>query len=142
MIETLIVPRLTEMTFPLILTTTSLIVNCKADTFTAHSVSRASSRGVRGASLRHSDMKDFVTSQPAAGALFTIVLGGIWAHFVCWNLQVKRLKGTLMRAARTAVSPGRPMQTAPRRLFTRRTMSRGPGRPPVTGSLLGQAPPW
>ena len=39
----------------------------------AHSASRASSLGTQQHFLTQEDMKDFVTSQPAAGALFTIV---------------------------------------------------------------------
>ena len=39
----------------------------------AHSASRASLQGTQGYFLME-DVKDFVTSQPAAGALFTIVL--------------------------------------------------------------------
>ena len=51
------------------------------------------------------DLKDFVTKQPAAGALFTIVLGEL--RFQRCDLPAKGSKGTL-RAAGTAVSPGRP----------------------------------
>ena len=43
-----------------------------------HSASRASLHSTQGYFLME-DVKDFVTSQPAAGALFTVVLGEMYA---------------------------------------------------------------
>ena len=40
------------------------------------------------------DVKDFVTSQPAAGALFTVVLGEL-CDFLALRPSGERLKGTL-----------------------------------------------
>ena len=83
-------------------------------------------------------MKDFVTSQPAAGALFTIVLSELCDFSVATS--GKRLKGRL-RAAGTAVSPGPPCArlagSLRRRWPSTRTAKRGRG-----GDHGGEAGTW
>ena len=61
------------MTFPSIMRR-SLIVNCKARFVSAQRFASLPP-GTQGCFLTQEDLKDFVASQPAAGALFTIVLG-------------------------------------------------------------------
>ena len=69
--ETLKFHGVTEMTFPSIVRR-SLIINCKARFVGAQRLASLHP-GTQGTFSRR-DLKDFVTSQPAAGALFTIVL--------------------------------------------------------------------
>ena len=59
------------MTFPSIVG--SLIINCKGRFVSAQCLASLLP-GTQGYFIMQ-DMKDFVTSQPAAGALFTVVLG-------------------------------------------------------------------
>ena len=71
--ETLKFHEVTEMTFPSIMRR-SLIINCKARSVSAQRLASITP-GKEEYFLMQEDMKDFVTSQPAAGALFTVVLG-------------------------------------------------------------------
>ena len=68
--ETLKFHGVTEMTFPSMMRRSH-----SSATVRGGSASRASLPGTQGYFLMQEDMKEFVTSQPAAGALFTIVLG-------------------------------------------------------------------
>ena len=78
--------------------------------------------------------RDFVTSQPAAGALFTVVLGEL-CDFLALRPSGNRLKGAL-RAAGTAISALRPRAQLAGSL--RRTWP-STRTAPVTLSPLGQA---
>ena len=73
--ETLKDHGVTEMTFPSIMRR-SLIINCKPRFVGAERLVSLLP-GTQGYFLKQEDMKDFVTSLPAAGALFTIVLGDL-----------------------------------------------------------------
>ena len=70
--ETLKFHEVTEMTF-LSIMRRSLIINCKGRFVSAQRLASLFP-GTQGHFLLQEDVKDFVTSQPAAGALFTIVL--------------------------------------------------------------------
>ena len=52
----------------------SLVINCKVRFVSAERLAQLPP-GVQGYFLHKEDMKDFVTSSPAAGALFTIIMG-------------------------------------------------------------------
>ena len=71
--ETLKFHGVTEMTFPSIMRR-SLIMNCKGRFVGAERLA-SHLPGTQGCFLMQEDVKDFVTSRPAAGALFTVVLG-------------------------------------------------------------------
>ena len=83
------------------------------------------------------DMNDFVTSQPAAGALFTVVLGEL-CDFSALRPSGKRLKGTLeggghggLTRATTRAACGLPAEDVALHPTA-----------PITGSPLGQARAW
>ena len=71
--ETLKFYGVSEMTFPSIMRR-SLIINCTGRFVSAQRLASLSP-GTQGYFLVQEGTKDFVTSQPAAGALFTVVLG-------------------------------------------------------------------
>ena len=68
--ETLKFHGVTEMTFPSIMRR-SLIINCNGRFVSAQCLASLL-RSTHGNFLMQQDMKDFVTLQPAAGALFTV----------------------------------------------------------------------
>ena len=84
--ETLKFHGVTEMTFPSIMRR-SLIINCKGRFVSAGRFASVLP-GTQGYFLMQKDMTDFVTSQPAAGALFTVVLGEL-SDFSVENFRQK-----------------------------------------------------
>ena len=89
--ETLNFHGVTEMTFPSIVRR-SFIINTKGRFAGAQRLSSLAP-GTQAHFLTK-DVKDFVTSQPAAGALFTVVFGEL-CDFLALRPSSKRLKGTL-----------------------------------------------
>ena len=57
-------------------TETTWVINCKGRFVSAERLAQLPP-GVHGCFLMQEDMKDFVTSPPAAGALFTIIMGDL-----------------------------------------------------------------
>ena len=112
--ETLKFHGVTEMTFPSMMRR-SLILD-RMGRFACAQRLASLLPGTQGYSLVQQDMKDFVTSQPAAGALLTIVLGEL-CDFLALRPSGKRLKDTLegggdggVRRATTRAACGLPAE--------------------------------
>ena len=90
---------ITEATFPSIVRR-SLVILCKGRFVSAARLARLPP-GAQGYFLMQEDMKDFVTSKPAAGALFTILMGHL-SQFSVDRFR-ERLSRTRMAAETAAL---------------------------------------
>ena len=133
--ETLKFHTVTEMTFPSTMRR-SLIIIC-AGRFVGAQRLASVPRGTQGYFLMQEDVKDLVTSQPAAGALFTIVFGDLCDFsFATFRQKIERcaegggdggLTRATMRAACGLPAGGRGPPPRRRRSRGRPSARRGRG---------------